>query len=206
MRRLEWKLELIEKVESRAFEEAQTLPLGPVDASTHAYMRVYATGEFRHDLTQEVKAVTELGGGHWKMAPLVMEHGAVWINRGFIPLGRDAIVVEEPKGQLRVEGLLRISEPDGTLLEKNDPASERWVSRDVPVMSQHVGLANAKPYFIDADHATGPTSWPRGGLTKVDFRNSHLSYALTWYAMALLFFGAMAYVIYDRLKGSKATD
>ena len=55
-------------------------------------------------------------------------------------------------------------------------------------------------YFIDADHMEAEDAWPRGGLTQVKFRNSHLSYALTWYAMAALFLGAMIYVIRDRMR------
>ncbi|MEM1080097.1 MAG: SURF1 family cytochrome oxidase biogenesis protein [Pseudomonadota bacterium] len=88
----------------------------------------------------------------------------------------------------------------GTLLEKNNPDADRWVSRDVDALSQAVGLVVYAPYFIDADHAAAPDAWPRGGLTVLDFRNNHGSYALTWYAMAVLFFGAMVYVIVDRLK------
>ena len=44
------------------------------------------------------------------------------------------------------------------------------------------------PYFIDADAnppGTDPNA-PIGGLTVITFRNSHLVYALTWLALALL--------------------
>ena len=40
------------------------------------------------------------------------------------------------------------------------------------------------PYFIDADATANPGGLPVGGLTVVRFRNSHLSYALTWFALA----------------------
>ena len=40
------------------------------------------------------------------------------------------------------------------------------------------------PYFIDAGEPK--TGWPRGGLTVVAFRNSHLVYALTWFGLAAL--------------------
>ena len=75
-----------------------------------------------------------------------------------------------------------------------------WVSRDVAALSAVAAIDNAAPYFIDADHMGAPADWPRGGMTIIHFRNAHLSYALTWYAMALLFLGAMVYVIRDRLR------
>ena len=203
MQRLDWKLNLIEAVESRAFGAPVAAPRGPVTEDEHAYLRVDVTGRFRHDLSRKVKALTELGGGHWLLTPLQTESSAIWINRGFVPSGSDRGDWLEPEGLQRVEGLLRISEPNGTLLQKNDPAAGRWYSRDVEALNEDVGLIVAESYFIDADHAAGPEDWPRGGLTVVDFRNTHLSYALTWYAMAVLFFGAIVYVIRDRLKQPK---
>ena len=56
------------------------------------------------------------------------------------------------------------------------------------------GLANVAPYFIDADATENPGGLPIGGLTVVVFRNSHLVYAFTWYAMAAGLTGALVYV------------
>ena len=98
--------------------------------------------------------------------------------------------------RIRITGLLRLVEPDGTLLQANDPAQNRWYSRDVAAFSDYLGLPQPAPFFIDADHAGTPDAWPRGGLTRLDFRNNHLQYALTWYAMALLLVAGTGYVIW----------
>ena len=45
------------------------------------------------------------------------------------------------------------------------------------------GLGPVASYFIDADKGADPL--PVGGLTVATFRNAHLSYALTWFALAL---------------------
>ena len=45
-------------------------------------------------------------------------------------------------------------------------------------------LGATAPYFIDSDASPNPGGLPVGGLTVVRFRNSHLSYALTWFALA----------------------
>lgn len=198
VQRLAWKLDLIEAVEARAFAEPATPPTGPVTDETHAYLRIETSGTYRHDLSKRVKAVTELGPGHWLMTPMRTTDGYLWVNRGFLPLGEKGWTT--PSGVNAVEGLLRISEPDGTLLERNRPDISRWVSRDVSALSDAAGLSPALPYFVDADHQGAPSDWPRGGLTQLSFRNKHLSYAITWFAMAALFLAGMAYVIHDRLR------
>ncbi|MEM1161684.1 MAG: SURF1 family protein [Pseudomonadota bacterium] len=198
LQRLSWKLDLIAAVESRAYGAPVAPPVGAVTAEEDAYRRVVIAGAYRHDASIRVKAITELGPGHWILAPLSTEAGHIWINRGFAPTGSDAAAWLKPEGSVSVEGLLRITEPGGTLLESNDPARDRWVSRDIAALSEHTGLSDAMPYFIDADHVAAPDAWPRGGLTIVTFRNPHLSYALTWFTMAALFLGAMVYVIYSK--------
>ncbi|MEM6481739.1 MAG: SURF1 family cytochrome oxidase biogenesis protein [Pseudomonadota bacterium] len=186
LRRLAWKEALIEAVDARAFGTPVDPPVGTVTADDHAYLRVTLDGHFRHDLTQRVKALTELGAGHWIMVPLDTGDGIVWINRGFAPAGLKGAELTKRTGRVSVQGLLRISEPGGTRMEKNDPAAGRWVSRDVAALTSSAGFETSVAFFVDADHAAAPHSWPRGGLTRIDFHNSHLSYALTWYAMAFL--------------------
>ncbi|TIN59580.1 MAG: SURF1 family protein, partial [Mesorhizobium sp.] len=54
-------------------------------------------------------------------------------------------------------------------------------------------LGQVAPYFIDADATPNPGGWPVGGLTVVSFHNNHLVYALTWFGLALMVLGAIAY-------------
>lgn len=193
MRRLAWKVELIEAVESRAFGEPAALP-DVFDPDQHAYLRVSVDGQFPTTGAILVKAVTELGPGFWVMSPMTTDEGVLWVNRGFVSSDQ-----KQPENWVetdsRITGLLRPTEPEGTLLERNDPGNDRWVSRDTLAMSKALGLGDTLPYFIDAEHAGAPEAWPRGGLTIVKFRNTHLSYALTWYAMAVLFAAALVYVV-----------
>ncbi|MEP2922412.1 SURF1 family cytochrome oxidase biogenesis protein [Sulfitobacter sp.] len=196
VQRLGWKLDLIEQVETRAYG-------APVDATPDdlaLYTRVRVGGTYQFDDTLRIKAVTELGPGFWVMTPLRGDAFIVWINRGFVPTGVDPDELRRDEGYQDVIGLVRNSVPEGTLLEKNDPQAGRWYSADVPVMSAQAGLDNIAPYFIDAERKVQDASWPRGGMTQLTFRNTHLAYALTWYAMAVLLAAAVAYIIYTRRK------
>ena len=91
-----------------------------------------------------------------------------------------------------LSGLLRLSEPEGRLLQANQPEAERWYSRDVQAIGVRRGLPrdNLAPYFIDANATVQmpgkPIEWPVAGLTVLSFRNTHLVYAITWYSLALL--------------------
>jgi surfeit locus 1 family protein len=163
------------------------------------YRRVAATGTFDHGKTVLVQAVTERGAGFWVMTPLrLQDNSTVLINRGFVPADRRdpaaRAASEIAAGPVAVTGLLRMSEPGGGFLRSNDPANDRWFSRDVAAIAAAKGLDDAAPYFIDADATPNPGGLPVGGLTVVSFRNSHLVYALTWYALALMS-GASVYLV-----------
>ena len=137
-----------------------------------------------------MQAVTERGPGWWLLTPLQLPDGrSVLVNRGFVaPEARER--VQRPDGEQGVNGLLRLSEPGGGFLRRNDPAARRWFSRDVQAIAAAQGL-QAAPYFVDADaDPAAPEAWPIGGLTVVQFANNHLQYALTWYALALMVAGA----------------
>ncbi|MGN7802321.1 SURF1 family protein [Ensifer sp. 22521] len=208
VQRLYWKLDLIARVEARVGAPAVSAPAqsdwGAVNREKDEYRLVTATGTFSHDQTALVQAVTELGAGFWVLTPIRLEDGStVLINRGFVPADRRDVAARgegELDGTVTVTGLLRITEPGGAFLRSNDPASDRWFSRDVAAIAAAKGLHNVAPYFIDADAKPNPGGLPIGGLTIVRFRNSHLVYALTWFALATMS-AAGAYLVYrQRIK------
>jgi surfeit locus 1 family protein len=194
VQRLFWKLDLIARVEARVDSEAVPAPAASewagIDAAKDEYRHVTATGTFDHGKAVLVQAVTELGAGFWVMTPLIGDdRSTILINRGFVPAERRDAASRaggDIAGRVTVTGLMRITEPGGAFLRSNDPANGRWYSRDVAAIASAQGLVDAAPYFIDADKTPNPGGLPVGGLTVVSFRNSHLAYALTWYAMAVM--------------------
>ncbi len=191
VQRLHWKHALVARVDSRIHAAAVPAPARArwpaVTAESDEYRRVFAQGRFLHGRDTRVQALTELGAGFWILTPLRTTTGdIVLVNRGFAPDdGLDAIAAP-PYGDIRIEGLLRIDEPNGRVLRRNDPANERWYSRDVAAIARRRGLEGVAPYFIDADALPASDRWPRGGMTVVKFRDHHLQYALTWFALAAL--------------------
>jgi surfeit locus 1 family protein len=68
----------------------------------------------------------------------------------------------------RVTGLLRMTEPHGGFLRHNDPAVNRWYSRDVQAIAAARGLTQVAPYFIDAEVGPGDANAPRGPSKTAD--------------------------------------
>jgi surfeit locus 1 family protein len=187
VQRLHWKLDLIRRVDSRVHAAPVAAPAdwAGVGAARDEYRHVRVAGRFLAGRDTRVDALTDLGAGDWILSPLRQADGRiVLVNRGFVPKGAKAADV--PAGAVAIAGLLRVSEPDGRILRANVPAQDRWYSRDVAAIAARRGLANAAPYFVDADFDANAPQWPRGGMTVVKFRNAHLSYALTWFGLALL--------------------
>ncbi|WP_188236342.1 SURF1 family protein [Sphingopyxis sp. LK2115] len=188
-----WKHELIAAVDARIAAAPVAAP-GPdawprINASDDAYRRVTATGVFRHDRETLVQAVTERGAGFWVLTPLETPRFTLLVNRGFVPSSRREAATRAAgnvAGPVTVSGLLRVSEPGGAFLRDNDPAANRWFSRDVAAIAKARGLGRTAPYFVDADAAPNAGGYPVGGLTVVRFRDHHLIYALTWFALCAL--------------------
>lgn len=192
VQRREWKHALIEAVDSRSTARPVAAP-GPeswpgISAERAAYRRVTLEGRFDHSRETLVQAVTDLGGGYWVLTPLVTDRFTVLVNRGFVPPAMRAATKRtagNPAGQVRITGLLRITEPGGGFLRGNDALGDRWYSRDVTAIASARGLGRAAPYFIDADARANPGGYPVGGLTVIRFSDNHLVYALTWFALAI---------------------
>lgn len=190
VQRRTWKLDLIERVDARAHAAAVNAPMREqwtrVSAASDEYRHVRVTGTFTPDADTYVQAVTERGAGFWVLTPLKLADGTVVIvNRGFVPpelRGR----VAQASGAVSVTGLLRLAEPHGGFLRRNDPAANRWFSRDVQAIATARGVTNAAPWFIDADAGPADANAPVGGLTVIAFANNHLVYAITWYTLALM--------------------
>ena len=91
-----------------------------------------------------------------------------------------------------------MTEPKGAFLRSNNPAEDRWYSRDVAAIAKARGLSSVAPYFIDADASPNPGGLPVGGLTVISFPNTHLIYAITWFALAGLVAIGMVYATRTR--------
>jgi surfeit locus 1 family protein len=195
-----WKHALIERVGRRVDAAPVEIPVPArwplVTAADDEYRHVRAAGVFLRGRETFVRAATVLGSGYWLIAPLRRPDGTViLVNRGFVS-GKDRSHLVAPEGETTVTGLLRVSEPGGSLLQRNDPATDRWYSRDVRAIAVARGLQDVAPFFVDADGdpanagdggiEAASHGIPVGGLTVVSFSDNHLLYAIIWGVLAMM--------------------
>ncbi|MBY5435440.1 SURF1 family protein [Rhizobium leguminosarum] len=201
--RLAWKRDLIARVDQRVHAAPMPAPAradwDKVNATDDEYRRVTAVGTLANDKETLVYASTALGPGYWVMTPLTLADGtAILVNRGFVPTERRDPASRregELSGPVEITGLMRMTEPTGSLLQSNDAAADRWYSRDVAAIAEKRGVDTVAPYFIDADATANPGGLPVGGLTVVAFPNNHLVYAITWYGLTAMVLALLVFIL-----------
>jgi len=142
---------------------------------------VYSTGSA---LRPDVK-----GPGYWVFAPARLAGGSIVIvNRGFLPLDRKDLSTRPdgaPAGSIDIVGILRWPEQRGLFSAADDVKNSIWFTRDPKSMADARGWSSAAPFYIEQELPVPPGGWPRPGKLTVNLRDTHLQYAVTWFALAL---------------------
>lgn len=195
--RLDWKLDLIGKVEARVGAEPApfAVVLGRAQSGeSMEYAPVRLEGVYADDAGARVFGAYEGAPGHFLFAPFDLDGGGrVYVNLGFTPQFADAadIALPRPGAATSVEGLFREAEaptrPGAWFVSKEQGADGLWFIRDPRVFAP-VGEEPAMPYYVDRFAVPG-AAWPKGGTTRLEFNNRHLEYALTWFGLGATLFG-----------------
>ena len=189
--RLHWKEGLIAARHAGTIAPPVPLPESLAAARPLAFRHVAVTGRFHndHELYLYATLLDSDAVGYQVITPFTLADGAtLLINRGFVPAERKAPATRaagELSGEVTVTGLLRLPEKPGAFTPANDPAHDQWYSVDLPAMAKAAGVGPVLPFYVDADKTPNPGGWPRGGQTILDLPNNHLSYAATWYTLAV---------------------
>lgn len=216
LHRLEWKQDLVAKVEARvgadpiAFEEAvrrarlgedmEYTPVvleGWVDASREA--RVFGSYDAR--------------AGAYIFAPVTRsaqtpEGALVYVNFGFAPQQRapEELTYASDRAPQITMGLLRYAErptpPASWFRPQGQTADGLWYVRD-PAKFAVASNAVVSPYYVDQS-AVADRQWPKAGTTRLAFNNRHLDYALTWYGLALTLVGV--WVVFSFRKPTREAE
>ncbi|KAI5812649.1 COX1 assembly protein-like protein Shy1 [Pyronema omphalodes] len=216
VKRLQWKTELMAKLEDRILKEPLPLPLhvDPKAIEEFDYRRVVATGRFRHDQEMLVgPRLREGENGFQVVTPLERENGAkILVNRGWISKKkkdhRDRDSEALPEGEVTVEGLLRAPWKKNMFTPENRPEINEFYFPDIDQMAQ---LVQAQPVWIEETmepdlivamnaEASGK---PIGRPAEVNIRNNHLQYVVTWYGLSIAT-SIMLYILVRRPSASIA--
>ena len=178
--RLQWKLEIIARIEHAIAENPVKLPEFP-DEQHHNYLPVVLDGRIDGDELMVLTSRQGLGPGHRVISVLESRGRRVLLDLGFLPDGRKG--EGERTGVVSVLGNLHwpdevdrvfTPEPDGRL----------WFARDVMAMA---ALMETEPALVVARRVEprihGVEPWP---LDASGIRNEHLQYAVTWFSLSVV--------------------
>ena len=189
LERLQWKLGLMAQVNANM--TAAPLSLDAILAMPEdraQYTRVTLQGAFDH--AKEAYAFATTGGAavYHVLTPLRLDDGRVlMVDRGEIPkerLNPNSRAAGNVEGPTQVTGVWRTPDPPSGFTPPPDLGNRIWYARDVTAMAKAAGVRLAAPVVVEADATPNPGGWPKGGHTVVSFRNQHLGYAVTWFALA----------------------
>lgn len=198
VQRLQWKTDLLAKLEDRIIKPPLPLPPQVDPAAIHDfdYRRIQATGRFRHDQEMLVgPRLREGENGYQVITPLEREGGSkVLVNRGWILKDkkdqRSRAPEALPQGGITVEGLLRAPWKKNMFTPENRPEIGEFYFPDIEQMAKLVGAQpvwieeTMEPDLIEEMNAVS-VGKPIGRPAEVNIRNNHAQYIVTWYGLSL---------------------
>ncbi|MDB5409168.1 MAG: SURF1-like protein [Rhodospirillales bacterium] len=191
LERLQWKEGLIAARAAAIAAPPIAVPRDLAAARGMEFRHVAATGSFLNDKEIFLGATDEGGEtGFHLLTPLRLDDGALLlVDRGWLP-GNRKDPATRAAGQLSatvtVEGLLRIgpAQRPNWFVPDNDCARNYWFWVEGSAIARCFGLDHLLPVYMDAGPAPNPGGFPKGGITRTALPNDHLSYAITWFALA----------------------
>ncbi|PPD44444.1 MAG: surfeit locus 1 family protein [Methylocystis sp.] len=212
LRRLGEKEALIARIESRVHVPPQDFP-PPGDWRAPAdfdFAHVRARGRYveGRDALIFMKAPDGFGPepGYMVVTPFALLSGnTILVERGFIPASKadDLAGRAPPSGELTITGLMRAPQSRNMFTPSDDPARFIWYTRDPAAISAALGVASAAPFFtiaLQSPQSAVPNGFPRLVSATPEIVNNHLSYAFTWFSLALALLVVFAVFARGRLK------
>jgi surfeit locus 1 family protein len=192
LQRKAWKEALIETMSQRAVARPIDLPApaawNALTPAADEFRRVKLRAQFVEDAKP---AFAYTGGsalrddikspGYFVFAPARLpDGGLVVINRGYAPQpGADPA-----RGPVELVGYLRFPESGSAFIADHDASGAIWFARDHRAMAKERGWGDPAAFYIDMESPVPPGGVPKPGPLKVQLRNNHLGYALTWFGLA----------------------
>lgn len=191
VQRLYWKEGLINERVERTNAAPIALPAPGSDVVAVDFRRVTLQGHFDHAHEFYMAARSQNGNvGYWIVTPLLVDDGksAVLVNRGWVPDERKE-PASRAEGQLAgpvtFDAIIRQPQQQGWFQPPNEPVKNRWFYLSPAEMAMASGLPLRTDLYLDAVKVDVPGGFPIGGQTRINLANDHLSYAITWAALAV---------------------
>ncbi len=214
VQRLQWKRDLIDKRQQALV--ANPVTLADIEAGIeHGFdvdwLKVKASGQFRHDLERHVYHLRNGKIGWRILTPFIVPaQFIVLVDRGFVPDDRkdpQSRRLSQPDGQpgtgsqdnsIEITGYVRTDRQAGMFTPANEPIANRWYNVDLIAMAatlpDDLGFVEPDKYaaflpvfiHLEPDRNAGSATLPIVDPVNVMLPNNHLQYAFIWYSLAVV--------------------
>ena len=179
--RLNWKLDLISKIE-------QSLKKDPVNINQvdrKNFVRIIASGKIDYDKQIYLYNLNDEGKpGFEVINPIIVENENYLINRGWIPFemkDKDELYSFE---QSNFTGTLRLQPRANIFKPENDINNNYWFTLNREDIFKYTGKEFSE-YLI---YLGGNYEIPKPKKITANISNNHKKYALTWFSLAISIF------------------
>jgi surfeit locus 1 family protein len=185
VQRLHWKQAVLAQL-----ARAEAAPAVPLPPQPDPYTKVQVTGHLRGDLSASYGAEvrdTPLGTqlGTQLVQPLERQgEETILVDRGWVPDKRTRPIAQ-PEGEVTLEGYVRPSDTPGVFSAADNPAARQFYTLSAPAIGAALGLQHVAPFILVAMESPPPERYPDPARHLPRPLNNHLSYAITWYGLAI---------------------
>ncbi|HAW45748.1 MAG TPA: SURF1 family protein [Roseovarius sp.] len=178
--RLAWKEGILADIEARISAAPVALP-DEAEPQADRYLPVEVTGRIGARALRVLVSRKQVGAGYRLISALDTGGRRVLLDRGFVKVAAD---IPQTSGEVRVTGNLHWPDDRLSSTPENDVAGNTWFARDIAQMAE---VLETEPVLVVARDVSPPeqgvTPLPvdTGGIP-----NDHLSYAITWFSLAII--------------------
>lgn len=193
VRRLAWKEGILAEIDARMVGAPVAAPLAELTEASHEYSPIDLTGAFTGERVFVLTSLEDVGPGYRVIEVFVDEADQrLLVDRGFLKHEMRGIDLDPAGGTWRGN----LSWPNEVDRWTPDPDGDLWFARDVAAMAE---VLDAEPVLAVLTTSTDPnlTALP---IDTSGIKNDHREYAITWYALALVWAAMSAYLIWRTLR------
>ena len=176
--RLNWKLELINQIET-------SLKDTPVNLSNNKhtnYLRIKTSGSINFEKQIYLYNLNGKGKpGFEVINPLKVGNDNYLLNRGWIPFNKKDDETINIIDENYINGVLRKQIKPNMFKPENDLLENYWFTLDRDDIFKFTG-ENFSPYVI---YLSGNNEFPKPKSITANISNNHKKYALTWFSLAI---------------------
>ena len=176
--RLNWKLELINQIET----SLKDIPVNLSNSKHKNYLRVKTRGSIDFEKQIYLYNLNEKGKpGFEVINPLKVGNNNYLLNRGWIPFNKKEDETINVIDENYINGVLRKQIKPNIFKPENDLSENYWFTLDRDDIFKFTGK-NFSPYVI---YHSGNNEFPKPKSITANISNNHKKYALTWFSLAI---------------------